>query len=443
MFTLFLPLPSLPFSSSLFLSLPYIAHKRNRKTLKHNLQLVELLEIPQLVEACSRNGFHDEALELALFANSLESKFLLANELRNQQELISKDISQLSSSSSVKSSTGQNIVQNIVNDVHKTLSELRCHLLQKLSEEAALPKLLTILSSLRKLDGILVDRKLFLDNHLVVAHQTTSASASASTSSTISSSSSPISLENSNHQYEIMSQYIETSLQMSYLEARSIWIQRMISNVYTSSYNADLQNKILMNSLEINSEIQSNSPSKTTILSPPPPLVRASSSSNQSSHLGSYGKGIEILEIYRSSWFSVITQFNALFLNSNSSNTTTTSCSSITLLSHWIQDQIQHFIDDIHVILQEIDEIVSFKLFYEQVLLFSIRMSEIGCDFKEFTIPIFNRNLKNRIETIWIQGINQFQQMILTEKYTPAVMTGGDDINELENEYQVSLSLVL
>lgn len=372
------------------------------------MQLVELLEIPQLVEACARNGFHDEALELALFANSLESKHLLATELRNQ-ETNSSGENHISSTanSTLRKSAGRNIVQSIVNDVHKTLSDLRCQLLQKLSEEAALPKLLTILSSLRKLDGILVDRKLFLESH--VFHESGALSASEAN-------------ENSSNQYELMSQYVETSLQMSYLEARSIWIQRMISNVYTSSYNAELQNKILMNSLEINSEITPNSPNKVGSLSPAP-LVRASSS-NQPSQLGSYGKGIEILEIYRSSWFSVITQFNALFLNTSTPNTT--SCSSITLLSHWIQDQIQHFVDDISAILQEIDEIVSFKLYYEQVLLFSIRMSEIGCDFKESIIPIFDTNLKERIEKVWMQGIHQFQQMILTEKYIPVGDAEGE-----------------
>ena len=32
------------------------SYKRNRKTLQHHMQLVELLEVPQLVDACARNG---------------------------------------------------------------------------------------------------------------------------------------------------------------------------------------------------------------------------------------------------------------------------------------------------------------------------------------------------------------------------------------------------
>jgi hypothetical protein len=389
--------------------------------LKHNLQLVELLEIPQLVEACARNGFHDEALELALFANSLERKYLIATEIRDQElpqsspaepQSKTKEPAAGSTGNQNGGSGGKNIVQSIVNDVHKTLSDLRCQLLQKLSEEAALPKLLTILSSLRKLDGILVDRKVSLESHRDHTNQ-------------------QLHLQQGQgqgyHQIqsEILSKYVETSLQMTYLEARSVWIQRMITNVYQNSYHSELQNRILQNSLEINAENHSS-----------PALVRSpSASSSATNHLGSYGKGIEILEIYRSSWFSVITQFNALFLNSSSPTTPSTSdptspvpsssaasissCPPITLLSHWIHDQLQHFTQDIHCILHEIDEIISFKLFYEQVLLFSIRMSEIGCDFKDLVIPIFEKNLQQRIDKIWSQGVNQFKQMIFTEKYLP------------------------
>ena len=38
-------------------------------------------QVPQLVDACARNGFHDEALELANFVNGLERRHLLASEV--------------------------------------------------------------------------------------------------------------------------------------------------------------------------------------------------------------------------------------------------------------------------------------------------------------------------------------------------------------------------
>lgn len=235
-----------------------------------------------------------------------------------------------------------------------------------------------------------------------------------------------ISEQVNNNEYENLSKYIETSLQMSYLEARTIWIQRMISNVYQNSYNVEIQNKILLNSMDINSDlsisplIKSLSPSTTTTTAT---ATAVTITTSQQSHLGSYGKGIEILEIYRSSWFSVITQFNALFLTSinstESSQSNLTNCSSISLLSNWIHNQLLLFLQDIKVILSEIDEIISFKLYYEQILMFTIRMSEIGCNFRDSIIPLFESNLIARIEKVWLNGLNQFKQMILTEKYHP------------------------
>jgi hypothetical protein len=38
-------------------------------------------KVPQLVDACTRNGFHEEALELANFVNGLERRHLLASEV--------------------------------------------------------------------------------------------------------------------------------------------------------------------------------------------------------------------------------------------------------------------------------------------------------------------------------------------------------------------------
>ena len=214
--------------------------------------MVELLEIPQLIDACTRNGFYDEALELSLFINSLERKYILTLEIKHQeeqeqlqqqqlqqqqfqqqqqqqQENNENNLTSIRSLQRKKINNRKNIIQNIVNDVHKTLSDLRGQLLQKLSEEAALPKLLTILSSLRKLDGIIIDRKISIDHYNksffnFIDHNNNNNKSNSSDGNSSNNNSN----SNNNTQYENLSKYIETSLQMSYLEARTIWIQRMI-----------------------------------------------------------------------------------------------------------------------------------------------------------------------------------------------------------------------
>ena len=135
------------------------SHQRNRKTLQHHTQLVELLEVPQLVDACARNGFHDESLELANFVNGLEKKHLLAAGLkasRNEKEQDDK---------AQEIHRGGVVIQSIVNDVHAALLGLRGQLISQLSEESSLPKELQVLATLRKLDSLLLDRQLSLERH--------------------------------------------------------------------------------------------------------------------------------------------------------------------------------------------------------------------------------------------------------------------------------------
>jgi hypothetical protein len=59
-----------------------------------SLQLVELLEVPQLMDACIRNGLFFEAVDLVAFANTLERRHLTRGSAKLSRSLSSSDAPQ-------------------------------------------------------------------------------------------------------------------------------------------------------------------------------------------------------------------------------------------------------------------------------------------------------------------------------------------------------------
>eukprot|EP01104_Vermistella_antarctica_P014689 TRINITY_DN4675_c0_g2_i1.p1 TRINITY_DN4675_c0_g2~~TRINITY_DN4675_c0_g2_i1.p1 ORF type:complete len:644 (-),score=165.62 TRINITY_DN4675_c0_g2_i1:780-2711(-) len=101
-----------------------LAHRRaiDASTLAKHTQLIEILEVPQLMETCVRNQFYDEALEIEAFAQKLEK---LHPDIR--------------------------VVTDIVSDVRQSTNVLLAQLLQRLRSNIQLPMCLRIIGFLRRL----------------------------------------------------------------------------------------------------------------------------------------------------------------------------------------------------------------------------------------------------------------------------------------------------
>lgn len=346
------------------------------------MQLVELLEVPQLVDACARNGFHDEALELANFVNGLERRHLLASEVK---------------SSNGKLRGGSGVIQTIVDDVHHTLSGLRHQLLVQLTENTALPKEISILATLRKLDGLLIDRHLSQGKYEADNMHGNGANKGASSHQA-----------HREKMRQTLAQNSEVRIQMDFLEARTIWLHRSAERALHLQ-KPDAESK--------SSDDLTSSPVKP----------RDSSSVGNKASLGPYGKAIEMLEIRRTAWFAVITQFNALFQETHSTGNTVSKSASAEhfslqtfspaiVLSTWATHQVNQLLRELQVLLAAIEDGASLRSVLEQSLFFASRMGQVGCDFSGLVLPLFQEIMLERFSKEVTRAMENFKIMLLTEK---------------------------
>ena len=107
------------------------------------MKLVELLEVPQLMDACVRNGLYEEACDIVAFANTLERRHLLGTRQQQQQD---KDKGQSTTTTeAARPAPGHAVViAGLVGDLRALQRQLRERLLQQLRLPIQLPRCLQV-----------------------------------------------------------------------------------------------------------------------------------------------------------------------------------------------------------------------------------------------------------------------------------------------------------
>jgi hypothetical protein len=286
-------------------------YNRNRKTLQHHMQIVELLEVPQLMDTCVRNGLYAEALELGSFVNSLEKRHLLSTHHVGAE-----------------GSSSNQVINSIVQESAAHLSDLRKRLVRQLCDNVTLPQALDIVANLRKVDSIAFDRTFSkILRSQARAHQTKESPRPGGTAGD----------EKMRQLREEMQALAETKLQVDFLEARDLYLERELSGIRKLDFSVG---------------------SHTVEVTP----------------TNAYAQAIDILEMSRIHWFEIASQFKALFTGKGAQDPSI-------LLAAWLSRRVSCLLRDIEQLLPLMDDGDWIRGVLEQSLFLAKRMAPLGGDF--------------------------------------------------------------
>lgn len=403
------------------------SYSRNKKTLQQHIKLIEFLEVPQLIDACVRNEFYDEALELSSFVFGLVQRSILIKENTASGGASGAAGAPVGAGAVT---AGGGVIGTIVDEVIQLLHTLRAHLLGNLLSEQSqgqsqshggdegssgsgasaaaaaisLPQQMEIVGTVRKIDSLLLDRQAFLAEHSGAAGGSPAAATDR------------LSLQSA----------AKTHLQMEYLQARGVWLQRRIAASSATAGNS------------------SSGGSR-------------GDGSNSNTRLSSYGVITELIDTTRTCLYSIIIEYKALFEDDETSNVTASDVTSAAagagrqsnsrlVLHAWVMDQVTRVLGRLESYLLDRDDSTtapgpcssagdgaaldgtSYRALFEQCLYLNLRLKSVGFNVHELVCQTFSHCVFARLSRRWGVALVQFKSMIATERVQVEDSGGGGHV---------------
>mmetsp|Transcript_11797 Transcript_11797/g.16714 ORF Transcript_11797/g.16714 Transcript_11797/m.16714 type:complete len:674 (-) Transcript_11797:2905-4926(-) len=313
-------------------------HRVRRRTLLQHSSLLELLELPSLMDACVRSNLYEEALSVAAFANTLERLHGVAPDNPNEKNAAV-------------------VVGRVVSQIRTRQSDLRRYLLHRLKGHVTMPQCLEIVTALRRLNSIDLERQ----------------------------------QESAN--LEQMHAAMESRLQVDFLEARDAWLESAAASVSSGTDGIDSRRKA--------------TPSSSAI---------AGQSARSSEHLLDaieryrtrvFEIATQFLAIFRAE-----TTSSSIAFRVSSASKSGISSSPSSFLSMWTTRCIHSFLQMVSMELTRMDDSAALRDALEACVFFATSMGRLGADFTAQLPPLFEPKMLALIIQHWTDGVRALKEIL-------------------------------
>ena len=327
-------------------------HRLRRRTLMQHSSLLELLELPSLMDACVRSSLYEDALSIAGFANALERRHLLETSVEKKGDAKNQ------TGDDLEQQKKGDVVAGVVSEIRRREADLRRMLIHRLRQDVTMPQCLEVVTALRRLNGVELERR----------NNNKSASSSSA-----------------DNDLEGVHAAMEMRLQVDFLEARDAWLEAGVAKVGSAQAAV--------------AAVSSSSSGD-----------KGSSTSAQAEQI------LDGIERYRTRCFEIVTQFLAIFRGSfapTASSSSNNQDHSFSLLSMWTGRRVQTFLTTLSVNCQtHVNDTATLRDALDAASFFASSMGRVGADFQPLLAPIFEPRLTEMIVMQWNDGLNGMMETL-------------------------------